>query len=145
MIHVWTVLVFFLSRTNVYSRSRLRTDKADSKRHLITAKSVAAPHLTAVNNYRDWLSFSPPLTGEGSHAANSQHQAVMWFVWFPLNASCPVSFLIFNCFDGSSEIQPFPIRKYRPLLPSSVCLLVFFTKYPLSPLVILGFLLFFFP
>lgn len=28
------------------------------------AKSAAAPHLTAVNNYRDWLSFSPPLAEE---------------------------------------------------------------------------------
>lgn len=106
---------FFLILTNVYSRSWLKADKADSKRHLITAKSVAAPHLTTVNNYRDWLSFSPALAGEGNHTANSQHRPVMRFVWFPLNASHPVSFLIFNCFDGSPETAPFPIRKYRPL------------------------------
>lgn len=104
-----TFFFFFLIHTNVYSSSWLKTDKADSKRHLITAKTVAAPHLTAVNNYGDWLSFSPSLTGEGSHAANSQHLAVMRFVWFPLNVSHPMSFLIFNCFDGSSETTPFPL------------------------------------
>lgn len=111
--------------TNVYSHSWLKTDKADSKRHLITAKSAAAPHLTAVNNYGDWLSFSPSLTGEGSHTANSQHWAVMRFVWFPLNASHPMSFLLFNCFDGSSETTSFPIRKYRPL-----CLFFLYWYFP---------------
>lgn len=58
----------------------LKKNKADSKRHLITVKSAAAPHLTAVSNYGDWLSFLLALAGEGSHAANSQHWAVMRFV-----------------------------------------------------------------
>lgn len=153
MIHVWTVSFFFFScffflsfflllpsHTNVYRRSQLKTDKADSKRHLIIEKSAAAPHLTAVNNYRNCLSFSASLAGEGSHAANSQRRAVMWFVWFPLNASCPVSFLIFNCFDGSSETTPFPIRKYRPLLPF---LYWYFSLNILRVLRVLGFFLVF--
>lgn len=113
---------FLLILPNVFSHSWLQTDKADSKRHLITAKSAAAPRFTTVNNYGDWLSFSPSLTEDGSHATNSQHQAVMRFVWFPLNASHPMSFLIFNCFDGSSETTPFPIKKYRPL--SAFCFFI---------------------
>lgn len=54
-------------------------------------------------------------------------------MWFPLNVlSHPVSFLIFNCFDGSSKTTPFSIRKYSLIMLCScrVSLLVFFNKYP---------------
>lgn len=43
-----------------------------------------------------------------------------------------MSFLIFNCFDGSSKTTPFSIRKYTLIMPCScrVSILVFFNKYP---------------